>query len=171
MFSALRLPLFVAALLLPLACGGKKPDLQKPEKSQVTIPEKLWSAEKLGDAQDVAKVRKDAEDGSEVVVVGKVKDFVEGLASLTLVDLVMKSCDQKPGDMCKTPWDYCCEDPTKMALSTISIEVVDAKDHPLRCTLKGFHKLEHLDILEVKGTVHRDSAGNVRLSVSRIARR
>lgn len=165
---------FAALLSLGLlgACGGEQTadpntSTQKPKSSQ--IPASTWSAGALPDAQRVGAVRQSAKDGAELVVEGKVKDFVEGFAAFTLVDLKMEDCKQK-GDGCPTPWDYCCEPATEMAENTITIEVQGKDGRPLRETLKGFHDLDHLDIVQVRGKVQRDEAGNVRVTASKIAR-
>src|SRR4051794_21107581 len=57
-------------------------------------------------ARGVIEVRKEAKDGDEVVVVGRVggstKPFVEGRASFLIVDPSLK-----PAQHCDCPWDYC----------------------------------------------------------------
>jgi hypothetical protein len=171
-----KLTLAFAALLslcLLSACGGEQPadpnsSAQKPKDSQ--IPASTWSAGALPDAQRVGAVRQSAKDGAELVVEGKVKDFVEGFAAFTLVDLKLKDCIQM-GDGCPTPWDYCCTPATEVAENTITVEVQGEDGRPLRETLKGFHELDHLDIVQVRGKVQRDEAGNVRVTASKIARK
>lgn len=169
--SRLCLP---AALLLVAACGGEETPSGGPGPKggdSAQLPESVWSEAALPDAKPVGQVRKDAKDGADVVVEGKLKDFVKGFAAFTLVDLAMESCDQKEGDNCPTPWDYCCEDSTKLAQNTVTVEVVGEDGKPLRAPLQGVHGLDHLSVLQVRGKLHRDEAGNVRLSARQIAKK
>src|SRR5688500_12195265 len=57
-------------------------------------------------AEEVIKVRADAADGDEVVVVGRiggdVNPWVEGRAAFTIVDNSVDACSDIPGDSCPT---------------------------------------------------------------------
>src|SRR5262245_17942221 len=45
----------------------------------------------------------------EAIVVGRVKDFSEGLAGFTMIDASVPYCGQSEMEGCPTPWDYCCK--------------------------------------------------------------
>ncbi|MAG55296.1 MAG: hypothetical protein CMJ83_03310 [Planctomycetes bacterium] len=147
-----------------------KPDTPKPGTPKSAIPEARWSSTPLANAEPVGKVRADAKDGAEVIISGKVKQFVEGRAALTLVDIKLKSCDQLEGDNCETPWDYCCVDPTEIAANAITVEVRSSDNRLIREGLKGFHGLDHLQTLSVCGKLSRDDAGNVTVVATSIYR-
>lgn len=98
--------------------------------------------------------------GSEVVVTGRVKDFVTGFASFTLIDHRFTPCDEREDDECPTPWDYCCDPASEVAAGTVAIELRDGA-RPLRADLKGTHQFDHLVTAVVKGKTEKDEAGNV----------
>jgi hypothetical protein len=122
-----------------------------------TLPPGLVLAEAPAGAKDVAAVRKEVKAGDEVVLRGKVggslSPIVEGRASFQIVDASLTSCDQMPGDTCKTPWDYCCDDPKEVAAHSASVQVVGADGKPLRAPLAGVGGLKPLSEVTVKGTV------------------
>src|SRR5262245_163746 len=65
------------------------------------------------DAKDVIATREKAQDKDDVVVVGRIggreNPWVKGTAAFSIVDLSLKPCNEREGDTCETPWDYCCE--------------------------------------------------------------
>ena len=99
-----HLPLF--ALLLA-GCGqGDKPAATAGATLDRT---RYVAASEPAGAKGVIEVRKDAKDGAEVVVVGRIgghgKTPFTGRAAFTIVDPSLKTCDEI-GEECKTPWDY-----------------------------------------------------------------
>jgi hypothetical protein len=59
----------------------------------------------------VTKVRKEAKDQDEVVIVGRiggqVDPWVRDRAAFFIVDLSLKSCADIGSDNCPNPWDFC----------------------------------------------------------------
>jgi hypothetical protein len=111
-------------------------------------------------AKDVAAVRAEAKAGDEVVVRGRVggslSPFVEGRASFQLVDASLHACGEGTAmDECKTPWDYCCDDPKELAAHSASIQVTGPDGKPLHVGLRGFAGLKPLSRATVKGVVAR----------------
>lgn len=137
--------------------GGVDPKATTPTTSALDV---VWTEDDLGDALGAATVRADSTEGGDVVVTGRVRDFVEGHAAIRLIDLKLKSCRERPGDNCPTPWDYCCDTPDDRRDSTITVEIHE-NGRPVRAGLKGFNGLDYLDKLVVRGKVARDDAGNV----------
>ncbi len=131
-----------------------------PNKSPL---DSLWSdtAPTGSEMFAAGKARAEAQAGKEILVEGRAKEFVNGLAAFTLIDRALKSCREMEGDTCTTPWDYCCEESDRIAENTITIEVRGEDGRPLRTSLKGFHDLDHLDHVIVRGEVERDASGNV----------
>jgi hypothetical protein len=110
----------------------------------------------------VNAVRKDAKDGDEVVLRGRiggsVKPFAENRAIVTLVDASVKSCADTEGDACETPWDYCCE--PDVAKSSLTVQVVDAQGRPLPASLQGANGMKPLSEVVVKGKVRRPAGSD-----------
>jgi hypothetical protein len=80
----------------------------------------------------------------------------------TLVDARMKSCDQTeemPG--CKTPWDYCCDDPSDIAANAATVRVEDAGGQVLKTGLDGVNGLKPLASVTVVGTVAQAEGPNL----------
>ena len=85
----------------------------------------------------------------------------DSAAILVLADeTAIASCDQIPGDDCKTPWDYCCELPSKIAASTATIQVKGEDGKLLRSTLRGVGELKELSHLVISGTVDSTSTAD-----------
>ena len=167
--KTLLLPL--ASMVFLVACGGEEP--KKPAKTAGAIPESYWSEAALTKATRVRDIRRDAKDGAEVVVTGKVKDFVSGVAAFTLIDLELKSCSDREGDTCPTPWDYCCEEANVITENTIMVMAHDSNGRPLRTVAKGFqgfHGLDHLETVTLTGKASRDKQGNVTVVLAKLAR-
>ena len=56
-------------------------------------------------------------------------------------------------DNCKTPWDYCCDDPKDVAAHSARIQVSGPDGRPLRAGLNGFAGMKPLSTVTVKGVV------------------
>jgi hypothetical protein len=126
------------------------------------LPASLALADAPAGAKDVLAVRKDAKEGDAVVVRGRVggsgSPFVEGRASMQIVDASLKACGEGTAmDECKTPWDYCCSDSKEIAGHSASVQVVGADGKPLRASLAGFAGLKPLSKVTVKGTVAKSA--------------
>jgi hypothetical protein len=163
----IRLALALAATVtIGFGCddGGNgaqtQPPAQRPAQAAAAdaLPGDLVLAEAPAGAKDVAAAKKEAKEGDAVVLRGRVggseSPFVEGRASLQLVDVALKACGEaNPDDPCKTPWDYCCDDPKEVAAHSANVQVVGADGKPLRTSLKGLSGLKPLSEVTVKGTV------------------
>jgi hypothetical protein len=159
---------FALALLacFASACGGDKSAQGAPVTSN--LPERFLLDAAPPGAQDVGAVRQSAQPGQEVVVRGVVggseRPFVAGLAAFTLVDPALKSC-VGDGMGCKTPWDYCCVDPQTIAHNSVTVEFRES-GRPLAASPRGFHGLDHLKTVVVRGVAERDAQGNVTIVAS-----
>ena len=112
------------------------------------------------DALDVKHARETTENGAEIVVVGRVGDLLDKRAQFKLVDRSFVACSDRPEDECKTPWDYCCEEPTALSQGTLVVECRDG-DQLRKVTAAGFHGLDHLKEVVVRGKAIKDDAGNL----------
>lgn len=119
------------------------------------------------EVQQVAAVRNAETAGQTVTVEGRLKDFVNGKAAFTLVDGSIKSCLEE-GDECKTPWDYCCVAPTKLAENQAMVKLVDANGELLEGNLEGVNDLDHLTTVVVTGKAEKDAEGNVTIAANNV---
>jgi hypothetical protein len=165
-----RFPLLLAILVLGCSRDPEPQAKQHPADPAIAsifskaIPEREA-------ASGVAAARAAAENGDHVVVKGRVRDFITGLAAFELVDAGLPACGEKEGvpDSCRTPWDYCCEAPDVLAKNVILVEL--RKDGaPLRNSLADGYGLVRLAPVTVAGTVERDAHGNVTLLATAVTR-
>ncbi len=159
------MPIRLAPLLLVLlaACGDAPAGAASTDSA---LPGSWRLPTVPPGARAVHEVRAAAAPDEEVAVVGRVADFVEGLAAFTLVDESLPDC-RRGGPMpdCPTPWDYCCIDPAETAAHTVTVELREG-GHVLRVPVRGFDGLDRLSRVVVLGTVQRDAVGNVTLLAS-----
>ena len=152
--------LFLAALAL--AAGCSRPDA--PSETPPQSPSKhLLSTEPAG-AQSVAEVRKSAAGEEHVVVVGRIggdaNPWVDGIAAFLITDTSLTPCNERPGDNCRTPWDYCCDLDVLKDLK-VMVKLVDADGQPLGTDARTLLNLEELQTVVVRGRARRDEAGNL----------
>ena len=116
------------------------------------------------------KVRKEAKNGEEVVVVGRIggrkNPWIKGAAAFSIVDEAVKSCDQIPGDNCPTPWDYCCE--VGLPQKTVFVTFVDDAGKIVKQDARQLLKVKELQTIVVKGKVKRDKADNVSVQATHV---
>lgn len=126
------------------------------------------------DAVGVAALRKSGQNKGNVIVRGRIggrgRPFVDGAAVFVLTDSSLLSCDQRHGDRCKEPWDYCCETPESLAANTATIQIVGDDGKPLRTSVKGKHGMEPLKEIVIKGDIaQRDDEGVLVINAHQIA--
>lgn len=148
----------LAALGAVAACERSEPAASAPSSSGgVTIPAGLFAAAPEGEAVSVLEAKASSSQGDKVLVRGRIggsaAPFVDGRAMFTIVDASMLACSDTPGDGCKTPWDYCCEQPADIARHAATVQVTGADDSVLRASLKGQGGLRELSTVVVRGTV------------------
>ncbi len=125
----------LAFLLVAVIAGGCKKDAAVNEKkaadpSPAPAREKYLVAAEPSGAQGVLDVRKDAKDGDDVTIVGRVggskKPQVADAAVFTIVDpFKFKPCNEGDDTGCPTPWDYCCDAKEDLRKGTATIKIVD----------------------------------------------
>ena len=120
-------------------------------------------------ASDVIQIREDSADGDDVVIVGRIggseNPWIDQQAAFTIVDNSLKACSDIPGDLCETPWDYCCQTdllPTATAL----IKVVDDEGKLVSSDARELLDVKELSTVVVKGKAQRDDEGNLTVLAS-----
>ncbi len=153
--------LICAASIAAIGCSKHAPQSPSAAPAKSALAESYWLAAAPAGAIPVVAARERSKDGEPIVVTGRVKDFVDGLAAFTIVDASLPSCAEG-GDMkeCETPWDYCCTDPAAVQRASASVEIHDANGI-VTTDVRGFHGLDHLKPVTVAGTAKRDAAGNL----------
>lgn len=125
---------------------------------------KLLLSEEPKQALGVIALRKEAKDGDEVVIEGRVggavDPWVEGRAAFQIVDRALVPCSERAGDSCPTPWDYCCDSDT-LPTSKATIKFVDAQGKTIGTDARKLLGLKELQTVVVKGQAKRDEAGNL----------
>lgn len=140
------------------ACGGepaaKPPTAQPPSAAVAALLLQKEPAEALGVAAAKQKGPADA-----VAVTGRVANLVPGFAVMTLMDLAIPYCGEtNKEDLCKTPWDYCCETKDTRTANSLLVEVRGADGKPLATPSLGDVRL--VDHVTVTGRLVRDEHGN-----------
>ena len=120
-------------------------------------------------ATDVIRVREEANDGDEVVLVGRiggsVNPWVDGRAAFSIVDGSLRACSDIPGDDCTEPWDYCCET-DRLPSSTALIKIVDDRGELVKTDARQLLDVKELSTVVIKGSAQRDDAGNLTILAS-----
>ena len=161
MSKCLRIAVYVGLAVVLAGCGQAGSNSQTTE-SPAAANSAYLLGERPADVQPVADVRKAAEDGGEVVIIGRIgggaNPWVEGRAAFTIVDPKLEPC--QPGEGCPTPWDYCCSTdqlPENKAL----VKIVDAAGDTVEQDAKSLLGVKELQTVVVKGKAKRDEKGNL----------
>lgn len=136
-------------------------------------PAAAGAAYLLNEAPDgsvgVVAARESAADGDDIVVEGRIggaeNPWVEGRAAFQIVDRSLVPCNERHGDGCKTPWDYCC-DTDKLPQSLATIKFLDADGKTLGADSRQLLGIKELQTVVVKGKAKRDESGNLTVVAS-----
>lgn len=151
-----------------IGCGSSAVPAKQAETPAVTSPAKespnLLLSEEPKESKSVISARQEAKDGDEVVIEGRVggavNPWVEGRASFQIVDRTLVPCNERPGDDCPTPWDYCCDSDT-LPKSKATIKFVDDQGKTIATDARKLLGIKELQTVVVKGLAKRDEAGNL----------
>lgn len=127
-------------------------------------------AEAPKDAADVIAAREKAENGADVVVVGRIggraNPWLKGAAAFTIADRSLTPCSEIEGDTCKTPWDYCCE--ADLGKATAMVMFVDDEGKVVKQDARELLGVKELDTVYLVGKAKRDKAGNVTVMAAKL---
>jgi hypothetical protein len=127
------------ALLVVVGCK-EEAEIAKPQAAEA-LPGNLIATSQPTGAVDVSAAKKTAKDGDSVVIKGRIGGQKEPLAAnraiMTVAEMSLPMCDEIPGDKCPTPWDACCEPTATITAQTVSVQVLDADQHPIKTGLNG----------------------------------
>ena len=146
----------------PKAAPDRQPSAEGAKLILASMPE---------EHQTVIQARETVKDGDEVAVLGRIggstEPWVEGRAAFQIVDPTLVPCNEKPGDSCTTPWDYCC-DTDRLPKSMATVKFVDASGKTLETDARQLLGLKELQSVVIKGKAQRDEAGNLTVLASNI---
>jgi hypothetical protein len=159
--------------LFAIGCGVQTSDTIPPAKKAAPVavasPEgqALMLPSEPAGAKGVAAVRKEAKDGDDVVVVGRVggssTPFTEGRASFLIVDPSLK-----PTAECECPWDYCEVPKKELAAGRLLVKFEDAAGKALPTGGRELFGIQELSTVVVQGKVRRDDKDNVVVLATRL---
>jgi len=156
------------AISMMIGCDGSddadtssNPGAPGAGASTASLPAGLFLAAAPAGPVAVKQLKAQAQEGDEVtmrvVVGGEVSVFVPGRAIMKVIDTEMENLCLKPGDSCKTPWDYCCATAEDLQQHRATVKVVDAQGKTIRVDLKGAGEIKEMKTLVVKGVVAQGS--------------
>jgi len=152
----------LSLVLLSVACS----DGGSGATASSTRLECFVSAKAEAASVPVREARRNARAGSEVVVRGRVKDFVTNAAAFVLIDESLRACSDEGDpmeDSCTTPWDYCCIPSNEVAAACALVEFRDEQGLILE-PIVGLRGLDHLDTVIVRGVAEVDADENLRIA-------
>jgi hypothetical protein len=154
---------FLVAGLAAVGCGRNdaNPGPTGPQGATADGPTDGGGKYVLGDepagAKSVIDVRKQAKDGDEIVLVGRIggsgKPFT-GRAAFTVVDLSLEPCDD---DGCGNPW--CSVDPKELKEAVTLVRFTDAEGKTLPTDARQLLGAQMCQTVVVKGHAKRDEDG------------
>jgi hypothetical protein len=159
--TLLSLGLFLATLV---GCGTTAgPTAPSTPTAAATPDARYVLTEEPADAQSVVAAKKDAKDGDEVTITGRiggdVDPWVKGRAAFLIADHSLIPCNEREGDSCPTPWDYCCE--SGIAESKATIKIVDDAGETVATDARELLGVKELQTVTIRGQAKRDEAGNL----------
>jgi hypothetical protein len=168
--KTLSFVLSVSLVALASSCSGG--DAKQASKGSTPAQENALApfvaASKPDGAKPVLAVRASAKAGDQVVVAGRVMDFVDGRAAFTLIDPSLPSCDEEgPMKTCETPWDFCCTDVKVISNASATVELRNSAG-VIKQGLQGFRGIDHLVPTVVVGKLETDPAGNLLVAANQI---
>jgi hypothetical protein len=161
-----RTGLLVPALVVFIAgCTNNGPHNHAPSAAASVDAGPYRLAAEPAAARGVSEVRQSAQDGDEVVVVGRVggsaKPLTDGRASFLMVDPSLK-----PTEGCECPWDFCEYSKEELLAATVAVKVVDDQGRSLPAGARELFGLKELSTVVVKGKARRDDKGNLTVLAS-----
>jgi hypothetical protein len=147
----------LVAISLILASCDRMDDPSPNVQPAVALPAGLFLQSMPPDVRSITAAKEEAKEGERIAIRGRIggtrDPFVNGRAVMTIVDLALPTCADKPDDCCETPWDYCCETRGDIVAHAATIQIRGENGGPLRADLKGAGGLQPMTEVIVVGTV------------------
>ncbi|MFN0137301.1 MAG: hypothetical protein ACKVS9_14455 [Phycisphaerae bacterium] len=181
----MKISVFGASILLATlafavaGCDSKSPPQGSsgaaagtPKAAAAQLPPDLFVAQPPEGAVAVGKLKADAAAPTSIVVYGRIggrkEPFVAGSAMFLLADMSMKACSELEGDLCATPWDYCCEPKENLSKMLATVQVLGPDGKPLAVGLDGTNGLKPLAELTITCDIASREGGALVLTAKKI---
>lgn len=158
--NSIRTNLMCVLAALPAAlagCDGGSSPASRAANEVVIPAARFTTGEKPANAPMLRDVKSMSNVGDKVLfearVGGRAQPFVDGVAIFMAADPRLISCDQRPGDHCKVPWDYCCENFELMKAGTATVQIIDEVGTPYAVSAESQGGIEPLKTVVVQGVV------------------
>lgn len=160
----MRIPITLVAFALVIQFHSTTGNAAAPELEAAVV-----SGAPTTTTLTVIDAHKKVKDGDVVAVEGRVRDFVNGVATFSMLDKSIKSCTEA-GEKCNTPWDLCGNmyTPKQVSEGTATIKVVGSGKAPIRGEIKGVKGIDHLTPVIAEGTAKVDAEGNLTIKASKV---
>jgi len=164
--------LLIPLLFLALGCERPAAPPGGPvARSVPTHPDsaKYLATEEPPGARGVLALRKEAKDGDEVILVGRIggskRPLVEGKAAFTVVDLSLKACDEDPN--C---FDFACQPKEVVAAASAFVKLLGTDAEVLRVDTRALlgNSSPEGRVVVVRGVAQRDAAGNLTVAAQQV---
>ena len=147
--------------ILLSSCQEKENPVAAPPSDKATL-QAVFVNSPPPDALQINEARKDPTPGRQITLSGEIMGnkhpLVDNRAILTLGDpTVITPCNRRPDDLCKTPWDVCCDDKDDIKRSIATIQVLDARGKVLKQGFRGINGIKELTYLTITGTIAEGS--------------
>jgi len=160
--TILSLSVAVLGAVLASGCGDSGGTSNQPAVSHNQhshdVKGLVLTAEPTG-AKGVKDVRKEAKDGEEVVIVGRIagskEPIVKGRAAFTIVDLSLEACEDDQ------PWVMCCTPKEDLLPAMVMVKFVDDNGQTLPQDARQLLGVKEWNMVIVKGEAKRDAEGNL----------
>jgi hypothetical protein len=162
--NILALVLFIPGLVTSSGCGTSTDSKSQLSSTAVSVDASQYKlAEEPDGAVGVIAARESAEDGAQLVLVGRIggcaKPWVEGRAAFTLLDASMSVVTEgegsAEGEICTGD---CCA--TERLACTTLVKVVDQQGQIVPVDSRDLFGLKESDMVVVQGTAKKDESGN-----------
>ena len=160
--SILSLSVAVLGAVLASGCGDSNGSSNQPAVSQNQhshAAKGFVLAAEPGGATGVIDLRKEAQDGDEVVVIGRIagskEPIIKGRAAFTIVDLSLEACEDDQ------PWVMCCTPKEDLLPAMVMVKFVDDKGNTLAQDARQLLGVKEWQTVIVKGEAIRDVDGNL----------
>jgi hypothetical protein len=154
--------IIVALLLLPAFVGCSE---NKPDGAPSASGSKFLLASEPAGALGALDARKQTKDGDDVVIVGRIggrdDPWGNGQASFSIIDASFTPCNERAGDDCTTPWDYCCNTKEEKLAAMATVQIVDNSGSVVQTPAKELLGVKELQTVVVRGKAKRNDSGNL----------
>lgn len=127
------------------------------------------------DIKTISALKKAApKAGDSITVQGRIggegSPFIDGHAAFLLADdTVLAACDITDDGHCPKPWDYCCEDKTKLRSNIATVQIVGEDKSVIKESADGLAGLKAGSFVVITGTVSdKSSAENLIINATGI---